>query len=99
LIWIGDNNPIDLPETVMGLPERSFWILILFIYAGIASMLPVWMLLQPRDYINGLQLFIALGILYGAVLIARPEVVAPMYNSSPPEGTPSLVPLLFVTIA
>ena len=99
LIWIGDNNPLALPETVMGLPDRSVWIILLFIYAAIASMLPVWMLLQPRDYINGLQLFIALGILYGSVLIARPEIVAPMYNQNLPEGTPNLVPLLFVTIA
>src|SRR5690606_2282012 len=74
LILIGDNVPLSLPETVLGLPERSAWILLLFIYAGIASLLPVWMLLQPRDYINGLQLFIALGILYGSVLIARPEI-------------------------
>jgi carbon starvation protein len=59
----------------------------------------VWMLLQPRDYINGLQLFIALGILYGAVLISAPTVVAPAFNEAVPEGTPSLVPLLFVTIA
>lgn len=99
LILIGDNTPLALPETMLGLPDRSWWIILLFVYAGIASMLPVWMLLQPRDYINGLQLFIALGILYVSVLIARPEVVAPAFNSSPPEGTPSIVPLLFVTIA
>lgn len=99
LIWIGDQTPLALPETVMGLPDNSVWIILLFLYAGIASMLPVWVLLQPRDYINGLQLFIALGILYGSVLLARPEVVAPAYNSNVPEGTPSLVPLLFVTIA
>lgn len=99
LIWIGDSVPLALPETVFGLPDRAVWIILLFLYAGIASMLPVWMLLQPRDYINGLQLFIALGILYGSVLIARPEIVAPMYNTNVPDGTPSLVPLLFVTIA
>ncbi|MCA1781799.1 MAG: carbon starvation protein A [Intrasporangiaceae bacterium] len=99
LIWIGDRVPLALPETVMGLPNNSVWIVLLFLYAGIASMLPVWVLLQPRDYINGLQLFIALGILYGSVLLARPEIVAPAYNSNVPEGTPSLVPLLFVTIA
>ncbi|QFG67392.1 carbon starvation protein A [Ornithinimicrobium pratense] len=99
LILLGDNVPLALPETVLGLPDRSVWIILLFLYAGVASMLPVWMLLQPRDYINGLQLFIALGILYGSVLIARPEVVAPAYNTNLPEGTPSLVPLLFVTIA
>ncbi len=99
LIWVGNEVPLALPETVMGLPDDAVWIILLFVYAGIASMLPVWMLLQPRDYINGLQLFIALGILYGSVLIARPDVVAPAWNSNVPEGTPSIVPLLFVTIA
>ncbi len=99
LIWVGNQVPLALPETVLGLPERSMWIILLFIYAGVASMLPVWMLLQPRDYINGLQLFIALGILYGSVLLARPEIVAPAFNTNVPEGTPNLVPLLFVTIA
>jgi len=56
-------------------------------------------LLQPRDYINGLQLFIGLGILYLGVLIASPTVVAPAYNNAVPDGTPGIVPLLFVTIA
>ncbi|MFW3385922.1 UNVERIFIED_CONTAM: carbon starvation protein A [Kocuria sp. CPCC 205274] len=99
LILVGDRFPVVLPETVLGLPANAFWIVVLFVYAGIASVLPVWMLLQPRDYINGLQLFIALGILYGAVLISAPTVVAPAFNTSVPEGTPSIVPLLFVTIA
>src|SRR5699024_12562840 len=69
LILLGDRFPVMLPETVMGMSAEAFWILILFVYAGIASMLPVWVLLQPRDYINGLQLFIGLILLYGAVLI------------------------------
>ncbi|GAA4880033.1 carbon starvation CstA family protein [Serinicoccus chungangensis] len=99
LIWVGDQVPLALPETVAGLPANAVWIILLFVYAGIASMLPVWVLLQPRDYINGLQLFIALGILYGSVLLARPEIVAPAVNGNVPEGTPSIVPLLFVTIA
>ncbi|MDO5738537.1 MAG: carbon starvation CstA family protein, partial [Ornithinimicrobium sp.] len=99
LIVIGNSVPLALPETMLGLDAKAMWIILLFIYAGIASMLPVWMLLQPRDYINGLQLFIALGILYISVLIARPEIVAPAYNTNVPEGTPNLIPLLFVTIA
>jgi carbon starvation protein len=99
LIFIGAENPIVLPESVLGLGPRSQWILLLFIYAGIASVLPVWVLLQPRDYINGLQLFLGLGLLYGAVLIAAPDVVAPAFNENVPAGTPSLIPLLFVTIA
>src|SRR5690625_3224459 len=99
LILLGDRVPVVLPETVLGLSAEAFWVLVLFLYAGVASTLPVWMLLQPRDYINGLQLFIGLAILYGSVIIAAPEVVAPAMNDSVPEGTPSLVPLLFVTIA
>ena len=59
----------------------------------------MWVLLQPRDYINGLQLFVGLILLYGAVIIASPTVVAPMINFGVPEGTPSMLPLLFVTIA
>src|SRR5690625_4358357 len=59
----------------------------------------VWLLSQPRDYINGLQLFVGLGLLYIAVFIANPTVVAPAINPNVPAGTPSMIPLLFVTIA
>jgi len=99
LIWAGPSFPIELPETVMGVSDNAQWVLILFGYAAIASLLPVWMLLQPRDYINGLQLFIGLILLYGATLLLAPEISAPAFNSNTPEGTPSMVPLLFVTIA
>ena len=99
LIYIGPQVPVELPEQVMGLSASASWILLLFGYAAIASLLPVWVLLQPRDYINGLQLFVGLILLYGAVLIGNPQVVAPMINSDVPAGTPSLLPLLFVTIA
>jgi len=99
LIWAGPSFPIQLPETVMGISDNAQWVLILFGYAAIASLLPVWVLLQPRDYINGLQLFIGLILLYGATLLLAPEISAPAFNSNTPEGTPSMVPLLFVTIA
>ncbi len=99
LIILGDQYPVTLPEEFLGLNPNGQWIVLLFIYAAIASLLPVWVLLQPRDYINGIQLFIGLGILYGAVLIATPTIVAPAFNENVPDGTPSLVPLLFVTIA
>lgn len=99
LIYVGPQVPVTLPEQVMGLSANASWILLLFAYAAIASLLPVWVLLQPRDYINGLQLFVGLILLYGAVLIGNPQVVAPMINNDVPAGTPSLLPLLFVTIA
>ncbi|MBE0487265.1 carbon starvation protein A [Marinobacter sp.] len=99
LIFIGPSVPVTLPESTAGVSSNALWILILFAYAAIASLLPVWVLLQPRDYINGLQLFVGLIALYGAVLIANPMVVAPMFNTDLPAGTPSMIPLLFVTIA
>lgn len=66
LIYIGPQVPVALPDQVMGLSASASWILLLFAYAAIASLLPVWVLLQPRDYINGLQLFVGLILLYGA---------------------------------
>ncbi|TYL45700.1 carbon starvation protein A [Nocardioides sp. BGMRC 2183] len=99
LIIIGDKYPVELPDPILGMSPGTFWIVALFVYAGIASLLPVWVLLQPRDYINGVQLFIGLAILYGATLISAPELVAPAWNDAVPEGTPGILPLLFVTIA
>ena len=98
-IYIGSQLPIALPDQLFGLTANGSWIVILFVYAAIASMLPVWVLLQPRDFINGLQLFIGLFLLYGAVLLSLPEITAPAFNTMLPANAPSLVPLLFVTIA
>tara|TARA_R110000868_G_scaffold4192_14_gene26186 strand:+ start:4695 stop:6338 length:1644 start_codon:yes stop_codon:yes gene_type:complete len=99
LIFAGPSMPIQMPAEVAGVSGNALWIVLLFIYAGVASILPVWMLLQPRDYINGLQLFVGLLILYGAILLLNPTMVAPMFNDAVPPGTPSIIPLLFVTIA
>ena len=99
LIPLGDRFPLSFPEELLGLPPETWWILILFAYGAIASLLPVWVLMQPRDYINGLQLFIVLALLYLSVAIATPTVVAPAINNNVPADTPSLMPLLFVTIA
>ncbi|GAA0543408.1 carbon starvation CstA family protein [Actinomadura livida] len=99
LIFLGDAVPVELPDPFLGMSPATFWILALFLYAGIASLLPVWVLLQPRDYINGVQLFIGLGILFAGVLLSAPAIVAPAVNDAVPAGTPDLMPLLFVTIA
>lgn len=98
-IFVGSIMPLSLPGDIFGLGPNGNWIILLFIYAGIASMLPVWLLLQPRDYINGAQLVVGLLILYSAVLITMPDVTAPMFNDNLAEGTPPIFPILFVTIA
>ncbi len=79
--------------------QRVGWIIVLFIYTFFASVLPVWLLLQPRDYVNGHQLFVALGIIGAGVIVTNPEVVAPAVNTNLPGDAPSWFPLLFITIA
>jgi len=97
-VWGGSLLPLELPP-MLGLSVQANWILILFAYAAIASMLPVWMLLQPRDFINGMQLFVGLGLLYGGVFLFLPEISAPAFNEQVGEAAPPIIPLLFVTIA
>lgn len=98
-VFIGAYLPVDL--TALGLSEANTliaWMLILFGYAYIASTLPVQTLLQPRDYINSHQLFIALALLVLGAVVSRPEIVAPAYDPSP-AGAPPVWPFLFVVIA
>lgn len=97
-IYGGSLIPLELPA-LFGIPAQANWIIILFVYAAIASMLPVWVLLQPRDFINGLQLCVGLILLYGSVFLFMPDISAPAFNKHLGENTPSVIPLLFVTIA
>jgi len=87
--------------TIAGLNgvELSFllWIIILMIYVYIASTIPVWKLLQPRDFINSHQLLIGLIILYLGLFAVNPEITAPVTNEAASDV--SWFPLLFITIA
>ncbi len=91
-VWLAENAGL-------------FWLVMLFGYAWIASVLPVQKLLQPRDAINSHQLFLALGALLAGLLVLsvtggwQLEVVAPAINPNPPADAPLLFPFLFITIA
>ncbi len=80
------------------------WIYVLLAYGFIASVLPVWLLLQPRDYINSFQLYFALALLVAGLAVAAATgsefnvIDAAVYRPQP-EGAPPMVPFLFVTIA
>ncbi len=88
-IWLGTYFPINF--------SLNFWLYALLAYALSASVLPVWLLLQPRDYINTLSLYLGLIGLYLTVIFFAPTIVAPAVNSN--SEIPSMFPLLFVTIA
>jgi carbon starvation protein len=101
MIPVGQANPIVLDALVepLGITPRTGWIIIMFTYAFIACRLPVWILLQPRDYINSHQLFIALGVVFLGLAIGFDRIDAPFVNTGVAEGSPSWFPFLFVTIA
>jgi len=95
-VVIGAYVPVAMPR-VAGLPPTFVWAVILLLYAFFASVLPVHRLLQPRDFINSHQLFIAMGLLVLGVLAARPAIVAPATQSV--TDAPPFVPFLFITVA
>ena len=96
-VVIGAYWPLKMPG-MFGLNAIEVWIIILFIYAFIASTLPVTTLLQPRDYINAHELIIMLGLIFLGVIIAHPAIVAPAFNAHA-KGAPPMWPFLFVVIA
>ncbi|MEM3091198.1 MAG: carbon starvation CstA family protein [Candidatus Pacearchaeota archaeon] len=94
-IWIGIKYPINLSFLNQFL-LRNLLITLILIYAGISSIVPVWILLRPRDFLSAvhLSILLLLGIL--GIFIVHPEINAPIYikNSSFP-----LWPILFITVA
>lgn len=79
------------------------WIAVLLGYAFVASVLPVWLLLQPRDYINSFQLYFALATMLLGMMIAgflgAPENRIAAEPIRQVADAPPLFPFLFVTIA
>lgn len=97
MIYLGSYFPISL-EPWFGENQLMAWIVFLLVYSFFASTLPVWALLQPRDFINSHMLFIGLGGLILGLFIMQPTVVAPAFQADP-VGAPSWFPFLFITIA
>ncbi len=74
------------------------WTWILLAYAWLASVLPVWSLLQPRDFLNSLLLYLGLGLTYIGFFILRPEFASPVVDTHP-VGAPPMYPFVFIIIA
>ena len=96
-IWLGVQMPGFHMPAIFGSALMT-WIVVLLAYCFIASILPVWTLLQPRDYLNSHQLFVGLGLMAIGLIVARPDIVAPAVQARP-EGAPQILPFLFITIA
>ncbi len=107
-VWAGVYYlPIRL-DALFGVSNPTLvWTIILLVYCAIASVLPVWLLLQPRDYINSHQLMVALILLVAGMVVASLSGRVDLFAAAPawvpsdklPDGTPPIVPFLFITIA
>lgn len=98
MVWVGTEVPLTLSFVGDKDAQITTWVVLLMGYGFVASILPVWVLLQPRDYINSHQLVVGLGALILGIFIAHPTIQAPAFSAGP-EGSPSWFPFLFVTVA
>ncbi|MBR2207742.1 MAG: carbon starvation protein A [Synergistaceae bacterium] len=90
ILWAGIQNPIYR--------NADEWRYVVFAYCFIASVMPMWLLKQPRDY---LSVFLLLGMIFGGalgIIIANPKIEMPMFVGWTAKNQP-LFPILFITIA
>lgn len=96
-VWAGIRWPLLGMERAAW-PDQGTWIVLLLGYALVASVLPVWSLLQARDFLNSLLLYLGLLMAYLGIFVSRPEFSAPAFRPRP-EGAPSFFPFVFIIIA
>jgi carbon starvation protein len=84
-----------LPSPDLGVPTWSY---LLLGYAFLASVLPVWLLLQPRDFLNSLLLYLGIFAVLVGFFLLRPSFAAPAFDPHPP-GAPPFYPFVFIVIA
>ena len=100
-VWVGQLIPIqsEFVPQIFGLGPAKVWCIVLVLYCFAASTTPVWILLQPRDYMSSYLLYASVlsgfvGVVMGGFTIQYPAFTG---WSAPQVGT--LFPILFVTVA
>jgi carbon starvation protein len=89
-VWVGVQFPI--------VASFNTWYAFILVYIFIASVTPVWILLQPRDYLNSFLLYAMIGGAVLGLLFYRPDIALPAVTSFK-VGTSYMFPILFVTVA
>lgn len=93
-IALGDKIPVDLGSNAF-----FIWSIVLLVYAFIASVTPVHILLQPRDYMSSFLLYFGIIVGFFGIVITRPQVNTAAFSGWNPEQAGWLWPMLFVTVA
>lgn len=95
LMYLGMKYPISL-----NFAEPAYvWSVILLVYAYFASIAPVNILLQPRDYLSSFLLFAGLGLGYIGIILHHPGVKLPAFVGFSDKAASALWPVLFITVA
>lgn len=85
------------------LASKGIWVIVLLAYALAASILPVWLLLQPRDFLSSFNLYAMLILLFAGIIFSAPVMTAPAINqevlNNPQTSLPLIFPFLFITVA
>ena len=92
-MYMGYKFPISLPFSEQ--ISRIVWITIIISYGAIASLIPVWVFLQPRDYLSSIQLILFLFLGFLSILIVKPVMNSPTMI----QGNLPVWPILFITVA
>jgi len=94
LIFLGNSFPL----IIGGNNPYTFWLVILFIYSFFASVIPVNVLLQPRDYISSFLLFFGIVVAFlGIILKPLPLASSEVFKFSSSVGP--IFPIMFITVA
>lgn len=103
-VWIGSLVPLDLVKYGLdGETARAVWTVVLLVYCFVASTCPVWLLLQPRDYLNSYLLYAMMALGFLGVFVAHPQLSTDVFAGFAVAGRGGAVewlfPFLFVTVA
>ncbi len=99
VMWLGFRFPIQLEQ--LGVPPGSVkgvWLVLLIVYGIVASVLPVWVLLQPRDYIATWILIVGMSLGLAGVAYVHPTFNAPAFTA-PMTAKGPIWPMLFIIVA
>jgi carbon starvation protein len=101
VIWWGAALPDSMVKALLAVPVKS-WEVVLLLYCFVASLLPMWLLLQPRGYLGGWFLYLTIaialfGALFGGFGIQYPALNLEGFRS--PLNGKLLFPMVFITVA
>lgn len=97
-IWYGPSFPLKIPAGGMIRPQLA-WDYIILAYCFFASMIPLWLLLQPRGYLGGFFLYGTLIAGVAGLFLGGDRAQYPAFIGFTSKGGMPLFPMLFVTVA